>query len=95
LKKAADGLRSAVFIGSGLLNYLGVAEDLTEALFYSSLPLFMKSVYTAVKKYTGFSSERKVLTTSEAGFRRVTPTTQPSVIPIVHTPTGSPTITSY
>ena len=93
-KKSADIVRAITAVGSGLLNYLGIEEDLSEVLFYSSLPLFEKSVYVVVKKYTGLgsSSERRVITTSEAGFRRVTQTA--SVVR--STPTaGGPTLISY
>jgi len=98
-RKATDIVRALTAVGSGVVNYLGIEEDLSEVLFYSSLPLFEKSVYVAVKKYTGLgssssSSERRVITTSEAGFKRVTQTT-PVVVQKSTPTTGGPTLISY
>ena len=94
-KKSTDIVRAAVTVGSGIVNYLGIEEDFSDVLFYSSLPLFEKSVYIAVRKTIGMSSssERRTITTSQAGFRRVV-----QEAPVIQrmTPTpGTSTLISY
>jgi len=86
-KKSTDIARAVVAIGSGIANYLGIEEDLSEALFYSSLPLLEKSVYVAVRRAVGMSSssERRTITASQAGFRRIVQET-----PVVQRMTGTP-----
>jgi len=93
-RKSTDIFRTAAVAGSGLANFFGFETDISESVFYSALPLFEKTAYESVRKYLklGSSSERRVLTTSEAGFKRVAQVQVPAA------PVARPapvTITSY
>ncbi len=50
---AQDIVRVGSTIGSYVLNFMGRYERETEVLFFSSLPLTIKSVYNWVKGYVG------------------------------------------
>jgi len=66
-KNATDITRAIATIGSGIVNYMGIETEYSEALFYSSLPLLEKSVYKVVKGFIKFGYTPRA---SEVGFRR-------------------------
>lgn len=79
-KNATDIERAVVCVGGGLVNYLGIETDLSEPLFYSSLPLLEKSIYKAVRGYVkkGYTPR----SASEAGYVRITPSPQVQATPV-------------
>jgi hypothetical protein len=85
-RNATDISRAVVFLGSGIANYFGFETEYSEALFYSSIPLLEKSVYSLVRGYfkAGFTPR----SASELGFRREAPAPAPVQV-------SSTRITSY
>jgi len=50
-KNATDVSRAAVCLGSLVVNIAGLEGEVTEALFYSSLPKLEESIYRAASEY--------------------------------------------
>jgi len=94
-KNSNDIFRTAALAISGFVNFLGIEEDFSEAAFYSAVPLFAETAYEAVRKYfkLSSSSERKVITTSEAGFKRIAQVQVPAT-PVAR-PAAPVALTSY
>jgi|YelNatPaOPRAMG01_1025707.scaffolds.fasta_scaffold196055_2 hypothetical protein len=82
-KDIRDIYRLAVVAGSGLINYIGIEREYTEAAMYSAIPLLERTAYEFVKARMGYP-----VPASSAGFRMVTPPQQESkpITPVVVTP---------
>lgn len=52
-QNATDIARTALTLGSVALNYTNMETKFTDTVFYSSLPLFEKSVYRAALTFAG------------------------------------------
>ena len=52
-QNATDIVRTGLTLGSVALNYTGMETKFTDTVFYSSLPLFEKSVYRAALTFAG------------------------------------------
>jgi hypothetical protein len=79
-----DIYRLVVVVGSGLVNYIGIEREYTEAAMYSAIPLLERTTYEFVKAKMGYS-----VPASSAGFRMVNqPARQESrpLTPVVVTP---------
>jgi len=50
-KNSTDWLRTAAFAGSAIANIMDIETEVSEALFYASMPLFFKSVKKLVQPY--------------------------------------------
>lgn len=54
-----DALRTGLTVGSFLVNWLGYETDISETVFYASLPLFVKSIKNIVSGAAGATAAPK------------------------------------
>jgi hypothetical protein len=87
-KDIRDIYRLVVVAGSGLINYMGIEREYTEAAMYSAIPLLERTAYEFIKARMGYT-----VPASSAGFRMVTPPVNPPaqqeskpITPVVVTP---------
>jgi hypothetical protein len=86
-KNIRDIYRLAVVAGSGLINYIGIEREYTEAAMYSAIPLLERTAYEFVKARMGYP-----VPASSAGFRMVNPPARQEsrpITPVVVTPQPS------
>jgi hypothetical protein len=74
-----DIYRLVVVAGSGLINYMGIEREYTEAAMYSAIPLLERTAYEFVKAKMGLGYS---VPASSAGFRMVRPPAEQEVRPI-------------
>ena len=72
-----DIFRVAVAVGSGIVNYMGMERELSEAALYASIPLLERTVYDFAKSKLGYS--RPVIYASSAGFTPLPANPAPAV----------------